>query len=175
MTGSSTTTGGRTRSSHAPTARMTSASASIPIFTASITMSSDTASSCARRKSTGGTCTARTPCVFCAVSAVSTAIPYPPFAAMDLRSAWMPAPPDGSLPAMLSTRGTMPERQRRRNRVATAAGSSAAHNAETTASPDAPASRRDSVSSMPTPPIATHGSGLFRTMSRKPSTPSGTG
>src|SRR5690606_13988444 len=66
---------------------------------------SETASSCSRRNPGPGTCTDRTPCVFCATSAVVTAMPYAPCAQNALRSAWIPAPPVGSVPATESTRG----------------------------------------------------------------------
>jgi hypothetical protein len=40
--------------------------------------------------------------VFCAVTAVIAHIPYTPRAAKVLRSAWIPAPPPESEPAMVS-------------------------------------------------------------------------
>src|ERR1700722_19770553 len=46
-----------------------------------------------------------TPRVFCAVSAVMTDKPYAPSAENALRSAWMPAPPPESEPAMVRTLG----------------------------------------------------------------------
>ena len=46
-----------------------------------------------------------TPSVFCAVTAVIADAPYTPIAAKVLRSAWMPAPPPESLPAIVSARG----------------------------------------------------------------------
>src|SRR5205814_4032252 len=46
-----------------------------------------------------------TPLVFCAVRAVMTEAPYTPNAANVLRSAWMPAPPEESEPAMVSAMG----------------------------------------------------------------------
>ena len=65
ITGSSTTgtSAGRRRRKSATLAVM-AASASMPIFTASISTSSMTESSCSCRKSTGGTWTLRTPWVF---------------------------------------------------------------------------------------------------------------
>ena len=47
----------------------------------------------------------RTPIVFCAVSAVMAVMPKQPRAAKVLRSAWMPAPPPESEPAIDRTRG----------------------------------------------------------------------
>ncbi len=48
---------------------------------------------------------ARTPQVFCAVSAVIAVMPKQPSAAIVFRSAWMPAPPPLSEPAIERTRG----------------------------------------------------------------------
>ena len=50
--------------------------------------------------------TAVTPTVFCAVIAVIAVMPCTPQAANALRSAWMPAPPPESEPAIERTRGT---------------------------------------------------------------------
>src|SRR4029077_6807582 len=49
--------------------------------------------------------TPNTPTVFCAVSAVMTVAPKTPFAAKDFRSAWIPAPPPESDPAIVSATG----------------------------------------------------------------------
>jgi hypothetical protein len=46
---------------------------------------------------------ARTPSVFCAVSAVIAVAAKPPSAVTALMSAWMPAPPPESEPAAIST------------------------------------------------------------------------
>jgi hypothetical protein len=102
MTGSSTTNAGRYVSSASATAWMTSALASMPSLTAPTVKSSKQASICARRKPTGGTCTALTPRVFCAVRAAMAESPCTRWAANALRSAWMPAPPPESEPAMVS-------------------------------------------------------------------------
>ena len=75
ITGSRTTTAGRTASSQPRTSSITAASPSIPILTASMAMSVLMASNCCRRNSTGGTCTALTPSVFWAVKAVTAAMP----------------------------------------------------------------------------------------------------
>ena len=54
----------------------------------------------------GGTgCTPVTPTVFCAVSAVIAVMPWTPQRAKALRSAWMPAPPPESEPAIERTAG----------------------------------------------------------------------
>ena len=70
-------------------------------------------------KSAGVAWTPLTPVVFCAVSAVIAVIPWTPQRANALRSAWMPAPPPESEPAIDRTAGMrrlMPWRVgRRRN------------------------------------------------------------
>ena len=54
----------------------------------------------------GGTgCTPVTPTVFWAVSAVIAVMPWTPQRAKALRSAWMPAPPPESEPAIERTAG----------------------------------------------------------------------
>ena len=85
---------------------MIGAEKSIPVFAASTPMSSKTASSCARTNSGGTSCTSVTPTVFCAVSATIAVIPWQPAAANAFRSAWMPAPPPESEPAIVRQRGT---------------------------------------------------------------------
>ena len=47
-----------------------------------------------------------TPTVFCAVSATIALIPWQPAAANAFRSAWIPAPPPESDPAIVRQRGT---------------------------------------------------------------------
>ena len=54
----------------------------------------------------GTGCTPVTPTVFCAVSAVIAVMPWTPQRANAFRSAWIPAPPPESEPAMESTAGT---------------------------------------------------------------------
>ena len=56
-------------------------------------------------KSGGVVWTALTPTVFCAVSAVIAVIPWTPQRANAFRSAWMPAPPPESEPAIERTAG----------------------------------------------------------------------
>jgi hypothetical protein len=68
-------------------------------------MSSKTASSCARTNAGGTSCTAVTPTVFCAVSATIADVPWTPAAAKAFRSAWMPAPPPESDPAIVNALG----------------------------------------------------------------------
>ncbi len=68
-------------------------------------MSSTTARTCATIISGGTAWTAVTPTVFCAVIAVIAVIPCTPQAANAFRSAWIPAPPPESEPAIDSTRG----------------------------------------------------------------------
>ena len=79
---------------------------SIPVLAASTPMSSKTASSCARMKSGGSSCTEVTATVFWAVRATSALDPCTPAAANAFRSAWMPAPPPESDVAIVNARGT---------------------------------------------------------------------
>ena len=76
-------------------------------------MSSATALTWATMMSGGIAWTAVTPTVFWAVIAVIAVMPWTPQAANAFRSAWMPAPPPESLPAIESTRGMRSETQRR--------------------------------------------------------------
>src|SRR5579871_4327026 len=76
---------------------------SIPIFTAARRISSVSASSVSASNFPDTASMRFTPCVFCTVSAVIAATPRPLCAAMVLRSAATPAPPEGSKPAMAST------------------------------------------------------------------------
>ena len=89
------------------TVSITGAEKSIPVLAASTPMSPKTASSCARTNSGGSWCTASTPTVFCAVKATIALVPKQPAAAKAFRSAWMPAPPPESEPAIVSARGTI--------------------------------------------------------------------
>ena len=88
------------------TTSMISVVPSMPILMASISTSSATERSCARRNSTGGAKISCTPVVFCATSEVTTLYEYPPAAWIDLMSAWTPAPPVGSVPAIVRMRGS---------------------------------------------------------------------
>ena len=69
-------------------------------------MSSATARTWAMMISGGIAWTAVTPTVFWAVIAVIAVIPWTPQAANAFRSAWMPAPPPESAPAIESTFGS---------------------------------------------------------------------
>ena len=69
-------------------------------------MSSNTASSWASTKVAGSSWTAVTPSVFCAVSATIALVPKQPAAANAFKSAWIPAPPPESEPAIVKHRGT---------------------------------------------------------------------
>jgi hypothetical protein len=95
---------------------------SIPIFTASTPMSSATALTCPTIASSGIGVTPSTATVFCQVTAVIAVIPCTPQRANAFRSAWMPAPPPESEPAIESTRGMrwldMGDVQHRRRRYA---------------------------------------------------------
>src|SRR5207248_4186173 len=85
-------------SATAPTRR---ADPSIPDFTALGGRSSASASSWRVTSSAGTGSHPRTPTVFCAVTAVITLVPNTPNWWNVFRSAWMPAPPPESEPAMV--------------------------------------------------------------------------
>jgi hypothetical protein len=82
------------------------ASPSIPIFTASTPRSLATARTCAWTTSGGTVCTPVTPTVFWTVIAAIAVVPCAPARANAFKSAWIPAPPPESEPAMESTTGT---------------------------------------------------------------------
>ena len=105
MTGSTTRRATPPDRSRPATASTIAVLKSIPVFTASDPMSESTASICATTISTGTPWIAVTPSVFWAVIAVTTEAPYTPKAAKVLRSAWIPAPPPESEPAIVSARG----------------------------------------------------------------------
>src|SRR5690242_17398708 len=84
---------------------MTGALDSIPVLAACAPMSSSTASICLAMTSVSISCTAKKPRVFWAVTAVTTLLPYTPSAANVFRSAWMPAPPPESEPAIVRALG----------------------------------------------------------------------
>jgi hypothetical protein len=74
---------------------------SMPVLVASAAMS-PTVWSIWSRTSDGSSSKARcTPSVFCAVMAVTALMPYTPRTEKTFRSAWMPAPPEESEPAMV--------------------------------------------------------------------------
>ena len=68
-------------------------------------MSDATCRTCSTIISGGVVSTALTPSVFCAVNAVIAVIPWTPQRANAFRSAWMPAPPPESEPAIERTAG----------------------------------------------------------------------
>ena len=107
ITGSITTGTPATSSSSASrTAATVSAVPSMPIFTASTPMSVGDRPDLLDdelRRAPGG-CRS-TPTVFCAVSAVIAVMPCTPQRANAFRSAWMPAPPPESEPAIERTAG----------------------------------------------------------------------
>ena len=72
----------------------------MPTLTACTVASVNRVSIWSVTKDAGTPCTPVTPRVDWAVNAVTTLIPKTPWAEKDFRSAWMPAPPLGSLPAM---------------------------------------------------------------------------
>src|SRR5579875_3143647 len=102
ITGSTTTLGILRSRTRCATASITSSRASIPVLAAATGKSSITASICAAINAGSRSATERTPAVFCAVSAVLPLAPQTPNALKVLRSAWMPAPPEESEPAIVS-------------------------------------------------------------------------
>ena len=81
--------------------------ASIPTLTASAPMSASTARTWARMIRGGTGWIALTPTVLCAVTAVIAVVPCTPQRANAFRSAWMPAPPPESEPAIASAVGVL--------------------------------------------------------------------
>ena len=103
------------------TASMISADESMPVLAARTSRSLTTASICARMRSVGSSRIWVTSTVFCAVIAVMAEVPCTPSAANVFRSAWMPAPPPESDPAMVRATGSFmlgagPHRRPRRRR-----------------------------------------------------------
>ena len=98
----------RSSASASATASIVSVDPSIPTLTASTPMSRATDRTWARIISGETASIASTPTVFCAVIAVIAVIPWTRQAANALRSAWIPAPPPESEPAIDSTRGISP-------------------------------------------------------------------
>ena len=74
----------------------------MPIFTASGRRSVNTLSSCCARNAGGTSEMPWTPTVFCAVSAVTALMANTPFMVIVLISAWIPAPPQESPPAIVN-------------------------------------------------------------------------
>ena len=105
ITGSTTSFSSRCWASVSATASMMAAVESIPHLAASVPKSSRTERSCSATKGGGRFSTAWTPREFCAVTAVITDMPYTRNAENVLRSAWIPAPPPESEPAMVSALG----------------------------------------------------------------------
>ena len=133
---------------------MISPEESIPIFTASGRISVKILSICCPANSGVTSMIPCTPVVFCAVNAMTALIPYTPLAAIVLRSAWIPAPPLQSLPAMVSTFFISNAFKKRR----TISGLSfAANNPLTTATPSMPVPVSSFIFSAVIPPMATTG------------------
>src|SRR5262249_3332724 len=105
ITGSTTTGASPSSSRPSTTALIVGSSPSIPIFAASTPMSSATARIWSTIISRGTACTEVTPVVLCAVSATIAEVPCTPHAAKALRSAWIPAPPPESEPAIVIATG----------------------------------------------------------------------
>ncbi|CAI6002763.1 unnamed protein product [Closterium sp. NIES-65] len=77
-----------------------------PPLTAATGRSLSTLLNCATTASAPTACADCTPRVFCAVTAVIAVAHHAPCAALDLISAWTPAPPPESDPAIVNTTGT---------------------------------------------------------------------
>ena len=102
MTGSTTTCRAPYSRSFAAMSSMSPAEETMPTFTASGLMSVNTASSSAAKNSGVASRMSVTPVVFWAVRAVTALIAKTPFMVMVLMSAWIPAPPLESLPAIVN-------------------------------------------------------------------------
>jgi hypothetical protein len=100
MTGSTTSFSRPRAAITAATSSMMARFASMPVLRARIFMSSATASIWARTIEGSSACQAVTDTVFWAVMAVIAVVPWMPWAAKVRRSAWIPAPPPESEPAI---------------------------------------------------------------------------
>ncbi len=105
ITGSTTSFSSRCPASVSATASMMGEVDSIPHLAASAPKSSSTERSCRATKAGGRFSTPWTPREFCAVTAVITDMPNTRNAENVLRSAWIPAPPPESEPAIVSALG----------------------------------------------------------------------
>ena len=151
MTGSTTRFGRRPAAANSATTRTLLAVANKPVFTAATGRSSSTASIWSRSRPGSVGATRRTSVEFCAVRAAMAVQPCTPKAAKVRRSAWMPAPPPESEPAMVRATGgvmarscELPAPFVRDRRSLTLAGSTMAR--PMIATPVAPASRHASAS-----------------------------
>jgi hypothetical protein len=88
----------------------------MPVFAASSPRSEATARIWAATTAGGTSDTSVTPTVFWTVTEVTAEVPHTPSAANVFRSAWIPAPPPESEPAMVSARGTDPSERAGRPR-----------------------------------------------------------
>jgi hypothetical protein len=86
---------------------MISGLASIPVLAARGARSTATWEICSSIMSTGTGTYRDTPSVFWAVMAVIALVPWHPSAANVFRSAWIPAPPPESDPAIVSATGSL--------------------------------------------------------------------
>ncbi len=105
ITGSTTSFSSRCCARISATASMIGVVESMPHLAASVPKSSRTERSCCATNAGGRFSTPWTPREFCAVTAVSTDMPNTRNAENVLRSAWMPAPPPESEPAMVRALG----------------------------------------------------------------------
>ncbi len=104
ITGSTTSGKANARALRA-TSSTIAESPSAPVLAAAGGMSPSTASSWAPTSEGESTSTASTLIVFWTVTRVRTASPYTPLWWNVFRSAWIPAPPEGSEPAMVRATG----------------------------------------------------------------------
>ncbi len=107
ITGSTTKGGVPLPENIRTTSRMIAVLKSIPDFTALGGSSAKTASICRRTIFGVAGWMPKTPLGFCAVRQVMAVVPWTPRAEKTFRSAWMPAPPPLSDPAMVSARGRL--------------------------------------------------------------------
>ena len=102
ITGSKTYFSTAYSSSFWATVSMIPALDSIPVLHASTLISVNTASICFPTNAGGMSCIPKTPTVFCAVTDVTTDVPYTCRAANVFKSACIPAPPPESDPAIVN-------------------------------------------------------------------------
>ena len=105
MTGSTTMGPNSLRLIATATHSIISVDDSIPVLTTSMPISCATTSIWSEITSTGTSAIDTTSKVFCAVMAVTALVPKTPCAASVFRSAWIPAPPPESEPAIVITTG----------------------------------------------------------------------
>ena len=132
----------------------------MPVLIVSTPMSVITASACLSMKRAEAGESPCTPSVFCAVNTVMALAPNEPSRVIVLRSAWIPAPPPESEPAIVMTlvaSGVFLLLKSRASSFAARAGVGSSEMAEMTASESDPASRASAAFTRLIPPMATSG------------------